>query len=51
VIHSIPIGSSVALWYLVSRLNRATGWFRTGEIVFWDAILVIVVFLVWLRWF
>ena len=51
MIHLIPIGISAVLWYLVSRLGRATGWFRTGEIVFWDAILLVAVFLVWLRWF
>jgi len=51
VIHLIPIGLAAALWLLVYRLNRATGWFRTGEVVFWDAILLVVTFLVWLRWF
>jgi hypothetical protein len=51
VIHLIPIGLAAALWLLVYRLNRATGWLRTGEVVFWDAILLVVVFLVWLRWF
>jgi len=51
VIHLIPLGVTAALWYLVSRLNRSSGWLRIGEVVFWDAILLIVVFLVWLRWF
>jgi hypothetical protein len=51
VIHLIPTGIAAALWYVLGRLNRRTGWFRTGELVFWDAILLIAVFLVWLRWF
>jgi len=51
VIHLIPVGIAAALWLGLSRLNRSTGWFRTGELVFWDAILLIAVFLVWLRWF
>jgi hypothetical protein len=51
VIHLIPLGIAAALWLLVHRVNRATGWLRTGEVVFWDAILLIVTFLVWLRWF
>jgi hypothetical protein len=51
VIHLIPLGVTAALWLALSRLNRSTGWLRTGEVVFWDAILLIVVFLVWLRWF
>jgi hypothetical protein len=51
VIHLIPAGISAALWLAVSRLNRRTGWLRPGEIVFWDAILLILVFLIWLRWY
>jgi len=51
VIHLIPLGIAAALWLGLSRLNRATGWLRTGEVVFWDAILLVVVFLVWLRWY
>ena len=50
MIHLIPLGIAVALWIVLGRVNRATGWFRTGEVVFWDAILLIAVFLVWLRW-
>ena len=51
MIHLIPVGIAAALWFAMSRLNRITGWFRIGELVFWDAILLIAVFLVWLRWF
>jgi hypothetical protein len=51
VIHLIPVGIAAALWFLLARLNRTTGWLRTGELVFWDAILLVVIFLVWLRWF
>lgn len=51
MIHLIPLGIAAALMFLLARLNRSTGWFRTGELVFWDAILLITTFLVWLRWF
>ena len=51
MIHLIPVGIAVALWLLLARLNRSLGWFRTGELAFWDAILLIATFLVWLRWF
>lgn len=51
LIHLIPLGISAALWLALARLNRPSGWLRRGELVFWDAILLVVVFLVWLRWF
>jgi hypothetical protein len=51
VIHLVPVGIAAALWYALHRLNHATGWLRTGEVIFWDAILLVAVFLVWLRWF
>lgn len=51
MIHLIPIGIAAALWFGLARLNRATGWLRTGEVVFWDAILLVLTFLVWLNWF
>jgi len=51
VIHVIPLGITLALWLALARVNRTLGWFRTGELVFWDAILLIATFLVWLRWF
>ncbi len=51
MIHLIPVGIAAVLCLLLARLNRSTGWFRTGELVFWDVILLIATFLVWLRWF
>ncbi len=51
MIHLIPVGIAAALGYALHRLNRATGWLRLGELIFWDAILLVAVFLVWLRWF
>lgn len=51
MIHLVPLGISAALWLALARVNRSRDWLRTGELVFWDAIILIVVFLVWLRWF
>jgi len=51
VIHLIPVGIAAALCVLLGRVNRTFGWLRTGEVAFWDAILLILTFLVWLRWF
>lgn len=50
-IHLVPLAAAALVWFLLYRLNRTRGWFRTGELAFWDAILLIVVFLVWLHWF
>ncbi len=47
----VPVAIAAAGWYGLYRLNRAKRWFRIGEIIFWDAILLILVYLVWLRWF
>ncbi len=47
----VPISLAGALWYGLHRLNRTRGWFRVGELVFWDVIALIVIYLLWLRWF
>jgi hypothetical protein len=44
-------GCAAAGWYGLYWLNRARRWFRIGEVIFWDVILLILVTLVWLRWF
>ncbi len=51
VAHLIPVLLAAVFWYLLSALNRRRGWFRIGEIIFWDVIILIIVFLIWLRWF
>jgi len=47
----VPVGLAALGWYGFHRLNRRRGWFRVGELIFWDAILLVLVYLVWLRWF
>ena len=32
-------------------LNRRNRWFTVGEIIFWDVIVLILIQLMWLRWF
>lgn len=51
VAHLTPVLLAAVFWYLLSALNRRRGWFRIGEIIFWDVIILIIVFLIWLRWF
>ncbi len=50
-IHFVPLAIAAGLWFGLYRVNRAKGWFRIGELIFWDAILLILVFLLWLTWF
>lgn len=50
-LHLIPLLLSALGWYGLGRINKRLGWLRRGEVIFWDAILLVVVFLVWLRWF
>jgi len=51
LLHFVPLGIAALGWLALHRLNRLQGWFRTGELIFWDAIVLVLVFLIWLRWF
>lgn len=51
LVHLVPLAAAAVLWVALHRLNRRHRWLRPGELVFWDAILLILLFLVWLRWF
>lgn len=46
-----PIGFAAVFWFALHRFNRPRGWFRIGELIFWDAIALILIYLAWLRWF
>jgi hypothetical protein len=45
-----PVLAALA-WFGLWRVNRSRKWFSTGEIIFWDVIILILIQLVWLRWF
>lgn len=47
----VPLILAAVVWLVFWRLNRKTGWFTIGEVVFWDVIILILIQLVWLRWF
>ena len=51
LIHLSPLAIAAFVGYLLRRVNRPRGWLRTGELIFWDVVLLIVVFLIWLIWF
>lgn len=46
-----PVAIAAALWILLWRINKRRRWFTVGEVLFWDAIILIIAQLVWLRWF
>ncbi len=48
LVHLVPLAIAAGLGYLLYRVNRPRQWLRIGELIFWDAVLLIVVFLVWL---
>lgn len=50
-VHLVPLAGAAVLCYALYRLNRTGRWFRLGELIFWDAIALILIFLLWLRWF
>ncbi len=47
----VPVGVAAVMCFGLHRLNRGRNWFRLGELIFWDVILLIIVYLIWLRWF
>ncbi|MHC4891562.1 MAG: hypothetical protein ACYTEO_19080, partial [Planctomycetota bacterium] len=47
----IPLVIAAGVWWTLARLNRVVRWFRLGELIFWDAIILVIIYLVWLRWF
>lgn len=47
----IPILLAAIAWVLFWYVNRERRWFTVGEMIFWDVILLILIQLVWLRWF
>jgi hypothetical protein len=46
-----PVVIAAVLWAGLWRINRDQRFLSIGEVIFWDAILLILVQLVWLRWF
>jgi hypothetical protein len=47
----VPLGLAAILWLAFWRINRSRGWFSVGEVIFWDLIILILIQLIWLRWF
>ncbi len=47
----IPLLLAAGIWWLFARWNRRRRWFSLGEVIFWDAIVLCLVQLAWLRFF
>lgn len=47
----VPLIASVFVWAAMWRINRTRGWFTIGELIFWAVIVLIVLQLIWLRWY
>lgn len=47
----VPPLLAALVWYALWAFNRRRRWFTIGELIFWDVIVLILIQLVWLRWF
>ena len=47
----IPLLLAAIVWFGFWRVNQRKKWFTVGEVIFWDAIVLILIQLVWLRWY
>ena len=47
----VPLAAAAVVWRLFYSFNRSRRWFSTGEVIFWDAIVLVILQLVWLIWF
>lgn len=51
LVHLVPLAIGAGLGYLLYRVNRPRQWLRVGELIFWQIVLLIIIFLIWLIWF
>jgi hypothetical protein len=47
----VPPLLAAVVWSGLWAVNRRRRWFTIGEIIFWDVIVLIIIQLIWLRWF
>jgi type IV secretory pathway TrbL component len=47
----VPLLLAAVVWTAFWAVNRSRRWFSVGEMIFWDVIILILIQLVWLRWF
>jgi hypothetical protein len=47
----VPLLLAAIVWAVFWHVNRERKWFTIGEMIFWDVIVLVLIQLVWLRWF
>ena len=47
----VPLAAAAVVWQLFYSFNKSRRWFSTGELIFWDAIALVILQLIWLIWF
>ena len=47
----VPLLLAAICWLAFWRVNRIRQWFTVGAVLFWDVIVLILIQLVWLRWY
>ena len=47
----VPLLLAAIVWAVFWRVNHERKWFTVGEMIFWDVIVLVLIQLVWLRWF
>lgn len=46
-----PLIAAALVWWMFYRFNKSRHWFSVGELIFWDAIALVILQLIWLVWF
>jgi hypothetical protein len=47
----VPLLLAAIIWLVFWKVNQRRPWFTLGEVIFWDVIILILLQLIWLRWF
>lgn len=51
IVGFVPLLLAAFVRVIFWRVNARRRWFTIGEVIFWDVIVLIIIQLVWLRWF
>jgi len=51
LLNFVPFAIAALIWWGLAFISRRMNMMRIGELIFWDAIILVIVYLIWLRWF